>query len=142
MAKSVIIFCVICAAFQWREGTLPVPSQQEHFTVTVCCKDGLVFFLVNCSKPNSVIPTTVVFTWSFFTACLTAFISISLYSSSIISIKSTIMIPDKLRSRSCFAISSAASKFVFKIVFSKFFFPVYFPWYLSLLSHSLALIFF
>ena len=98
------------------EGVMPLPLHAIHSPLIRLITGRLLFFLVSCISPSSVMPTTVVFILSFLTAACSLFVSCCRLFSSFISIKSIIIIPDKFLSLICDAISSAASRFVFKNV--------------------------
>ena len=91
---------------------------------------------VTCISPSSVMPTTTVlmrsFATAFFSRCVTSFCA----AVSAISIKSMMIIPERFLRRICFAASSAASRFVFRIVFCKSPLPAAFPVFTSITTQA------
>ena len=91
-----------------------------------------VFFLVISTSPRGVMSTRTVLTGSAARHWRSLLISSSFCAFSFISMKSTTMIPERFQSRSWTAISSAASRFVFRYVSEAVFLSVFFPVFTSI----------
>ena len=78
--------------------------------------DFRILCLVISTRPKGVISISFAVIWSFASSSLKTPSSCFLCSSSFISIKSTMMIPDRFLSLNCAAISAAASQFTLKKV--------------------------
>ena len=132
--KANDISCITVYFYTYRHLHHPITSalsvSYTHLDVykrqhrTCSCSGLRIFFLVSSTRPRGVISTSTVFTGSAVTARRSAARSVFRLSSSFISIKSTIMIPERFLRRCWTAISPAASRFVFRYVSSDVFFEI------------------
>ena len=98
----------------------PRPLHTSQGSHSKCAKLSRVRLRVISTSPSEVKPLIPVRARSSSTAFLSSCSTVSRCSSVSISIKSIMMMPPKLRSRSCRAMHCAASKLVLKIVSDKF----------------------